>query len=597
MSLPINDLPWCDPGTQGTTVRSFDYAYSLAGMVTNVTLETGARLVYTYDSLQRLKSEKRLSATGATVREESFTYDAVGNRKTKALDGTTVTYTHPYGTEGNRLASWSATSTDQFEVGRLWDVAGHSSETIGTNDRFGMLWVSNTVAITPEVDGTNFSVNAFVVGSGTQQVVAAIRDAAGNVGYATNSVTTRIITNAVYGYSDAGCVSSIVYRGISYPQTTMGLEWNGQYQLTAVRNNGSLLESYGYDPLGRRAWVSNGATTNWMVYDGQQLAAEVDGGGELVRRYVNGPGIDNTLGMVSYEDGETNAFFFVTDHLGTVYAVLDDSGAVVESYEFDAWGRVLTVHDSDGNALAESAIGNRILFQGREYSWASGLYFFRARYYDPGVGRFLSKDPIGISGGLNCYLAFGNSPLNFVDPDGLYSRFDAFIDHAANFSAGFADTVSFGLSSVAGKAGGYDYVDRSTKMYKGGIATGIAHGLAMGGAGIAKGGAKAGSASLRQQLYEIGQKTLTKGQYKYFVGRNADPVRRGIDIVRHQGWLRARLPSPAGILTQGWKTVGTGLTPLAREGLRAAAATGYGFGVATYGSCNLYEAYQSGECE
>jgi len=49
----------------------------------------------------------------------------------------------------------------------------------------------------------------------------------------------------------------------------------------------------------------------------------------------------------------------------------------------------------------------------------SGLYFFRARWYDPVVGRWLSKDPIGISGGLNQYVAFGDNPVNFVDPDGL----------------------------------------------------------------------------------------------------------------------------------------------------------------------------------
>ena len=92
----------------------------------------------------------------------------------------------------------------------------------------------------------------------------------------------------------------------------------------------------------------------------------------------------------------------------------------------DAWGRVYGVYDTDGTPLAESAIGNPYLFQGRWYSWAlhkamggSGLYFFRARWYDPAVGRWLSKDPIGIAGGLNQYVFCVGNPTIMVDPLGL----------------------------------------------------------------------------------------------------------------------------------------------------------------------------------
>ncbi len=442
----LESITWKDD--LNSTVRSFGYAYSAAGMITNVTLESGERLVYTYDSLQRLTSEKRLSSAGATLREESFTYDKVGNRKTKALDGTTVAYSFPYGNQGNRLASWSSSTTDDYEVGRLWDVAGHSSENVGTNDRYGVLSVSNVVTVTLDYSGTNFTADAFPIGSGTQEVVAAIRDDAGNMGYATNTVTTRIVTNAVYGYSDAGCVTSIVYSGISHPEKTIGLEWNGQYQLTAVRENGSLAESCGYDALGRRAWISDGTSTNWMVYDGQHLAAEVDDSGDLLRRYIAGPGIDNMLGMVSYKGGETNAYFFLTDHLGTVHAVLDVDGDVVEAYEYDAWGRVLAVEDGEGNALAESAIGNRILWQGREFSWASGLYFHRARYYDPSVCRWTARDPAGVAGGQNLYAAFNNNAVAYADPDGL----DAYLildPDGPNFARGAGHT-DVAVDSIVG---------------------------------------------------------------------------------------------------------------------------------------------------
>ena len=100
------------------------------------------------------------------------------------------------------------------------------------------------------------------------------------------------------------------------------------------------------------------------------------------------------------------------------HALADETGNIVESYEYDAWGNVLTVRDGAGNPLTESALGNRFLFQGREYSWSTGLYNFRARWYDPETGRWLSNDPIGISGGLNQYVFCANNPVNMTDPDG-----------------------------------------------------------------------------------------------------------------------------------------------------------------------------------
>jgi RHS repeat-associated protein len=66
-----------------------------------------------------------------------------------------------------------------------------------------------------------------------------------------------------------------------------------------------------------------------------------------------------------------------------------------------------------------SALGNRYTFQGREIDWTTGLMYFRARWYNPETGRWLSKDPIRIAGGLNLYAFCDNNPVNFVDPMGL----------------------------------------------------------------------------------------------------------------------------------------------------------------------------------
>jgi RHS repeat-associated protein len=235
------------------------------------------------------------------------------------------------------------------------------------------------------------------------------------------------------GYSDsgvnlhnsAGCVTNIQYSGSGYSEN-IGLSWNSQYQLTEVTTNGVAVERNGFDALGRRVWTWDGTSTNYMVYDGVHVLAEVDSTGGLRRAYTHGPsstgseqaGIDNWLAMTVYTGATEKTYFFLTDHQGTVHAVMNETGSIVESYKYDAWGRILGVYNGSGQPLTQSAVGNRYLWQGREYSWQTGLYFFRARWYDPITGRWLSNDPIGISGGLNQYVFCNDNPVNFTDPLG-----------------------------------------------------------------------------------------------------------------------------------------------------------------------------------
>jgi RHS repeat-associated protein len=202
------------------------------------------------------------------------------------------------------------------------------------------------------------------------------------------------------------------------------------------------VESYQYDAGGRRIATLRGTNVVRHVYNlsaatgaaqagGMHVIADTDAAGNLLRSYTWGPGIDNLLAMTVYGPGRTNTYQAISDHLGTVHALVTPGGTVAERYEYDAWGNVLGVYDSNGNPLTSdlglptSALNNRYLFQGREYSWAThaawggaGLYFFRARYYDPLTGRWLSNDPIGIGGGLNQYAFCANNPVMFVDPEG-----------------------------------------------------------------------------------------------------------------------------------------------------------------------------------
>ena len=286
---------------------------------------------------------------------------------------------------------------------------------------------------------------------GVQRAAAWQYDMAGN---RTNQVADG--EESVYGYTEANRLTGWTGGAAAFDAAgnmtnaayqdggILRMKWNGRYELVAVAGaDGAGLERYGYDAYGRRAWVAQDAVTNWYVYDGPHVVAEVDAAGALKKSYTYGPGIDNVLSMTVY-DGATNTYYYLKDHLGSVLAMADGSGAVVESYRYDAWGRVLGVYNGSGMLLAESALGNRYLWQGREYSWKTGLYYFRARWYDPITGRWLSNDPIGISGGLNQYVFCGNNPVNFVDPFGLFQT--------GMFVRGLAGAVVSGAGAVVGAA-------------------------------------------------------------------------------------------------------------------------------------------------
>ncbi len=196
---------------------------------------------------------------------------------------------------------------------------------------------------------------------------------------------------------------------------SLTLSWDERYRLKSVTSATSAVE-YSYDVLGRRISRVENGITNYFVYDGGQVVADLDENENILRSYTWGAGIDNLLAFTDHTT--SNTYYALKDHLNSVIAFVGADGAVVESYEYDAWGRT-RVFDANGDELAESAFGNRYTFQGREIDWETGLIYFRARWYNPETGRWLSKDPVGISGGLNQYTFCGNNPVNFIDPSGL----------------------------------------------------------------------------------------------------------------------------------------------------------------------------------
>jgi RHS repeat-associated protein len=163
--------------------------------------------------------------------------------------------------------------------------------------------------------------------------------------------------------------------------------------------------SYAYDPFGRRIEKTEEGETTRYQYDGVDVVAEYGATG-LAATYVFGPGLDEVL---KQQRGPTVAAYH-TDGLGSVTAI-SEGATLRNSYRYDAFGTPVAQGGS-------TPLANAYTYTGRERD-ASGLYYYRARYYLPSAGRFLTPDPIGLEGGLNAYVYVGSNPVNYTDPFGL----------------------------------------------------------------------------------------------------------------------------------------------------------------------------------
>ena len=116
------------------------------------------------------------------------------------------------------------------------------------------------------------------------------------------------------------------------------------------------------------------------------------------------------VGLVAKITSADEYYFYHYDGLGSTIAITDSTGTTVNSYAYSPYGLV----------GGQETIPNSFKYIGRYgvTDEGNGLYFMRARYYDPEVGRFINKDPIGYAGGMNLYGYCANNPINFVDPSG-----------------------------------------------------------------------------------------------------------------------------------------------------------------------------------
>jgi RHS repeat-associated protein len=398
-----------------TTIR---YTYDSAGRRKTMTDTTGGVTAYSYDARSLITSIVDPSGMKA-----DFEYDKLQRRtRMSRAGGPTTQYSYD---AANRLLSIAhQSSAGNLAFNYLHDRSGNRltiADTNGTHSYSYDLLSQLTAATHPQ---------------GFQPHEAYAYDPVGNrVSSHLSSASTyneanRLLADAQFDYTyDAdGRMTRKVERANG---SLTSFTYDSEGQLLRIDFPDSTFVSYNYDGLGRRIEKNVNGQVTRFVYDAWDILAEYSAAGNVTTGYTHGPEVDEILAM---RQNATTSFFEVDAQRSVVRIASGGSASV--SYNYDSFGRVTS---QTGTATAPFA------FQGRELDAESGLYYFRARYYDPRTGRFLSEDPLRFSGGDNFYTFVANNPVNLLDPSGLSPSFGDCLGRCA--------LDQYGLGSLLGAGG------------------------------------------------------------------------------------------------------------------------------------------------
>jgi len=347
----LNRLQTLTPPAAFTATGNFGFTYDALSRRTQMTRPNGLKSVYAYDNLSRLLSVLHQSGS-TTIDGASYTLDNAGNRTSKTDKRNAVATSYSYDSIYQLLsATQGATGTESY----TYDAVGNRTSSLGV---------------------ASYTTNS------------------------SNEMTAN--SNASYTYDNNG---NTLTKVVGSNTTTYAWDFENRLtQVTLPGSGGSV--SFKYDPFGRRIYKSSSSGTSIFAYDGDNLIEEVNSSGGVVVRYAHGQNVDEPLAML--RGGTTS--FYQADGLGTGTSLSNGSGALVQTYTFDSFGK---------QTASSGSLTNPFQYTGREFDSETGLTFNRARYLDPGTGRFLSEDPIGFWGGSNFYAYVRNNPTKFTDVFGL----------------------------------------------------------------------------------------------------------------------------------------------------------------------------------
>ncbi|GJL61290.1 MAG: hypothetical protein NPIRA03_41470 [Nitrospirales bacterium] len=363
-----------------------EYEYDAAGRLILETNPYGFSVGYAYDADGNLV-ELTYPSTDGIVRKVSYHYDALG-RLTRATHwlGDTATYDYDAASRLTGVSHFNGTTSDY-----TYDVA---NRLVGLDNRAGNTTINR--------HAYSLDANGNIVHEERELPQAPTRSVDHTLEYHYNPVRNRLLSTSGdwtrhFTYDDEGQLMD--QDGVSQ------YAFDAEHRLVQHTQVGAI-NRFDYDGAGNRLRVSREDGQRHYIYGAAgQLLAEANANLEITRYYVYAKGLSALI-----EGGKSYVYHF--DHSGNTVAITDDDQMIVNQYRYHPYGRILGQTE---------AIDQPFTFVGQQgvMEEPSGLYYMRARYYDPETGRFIKEDPIGLAGGINGYAYVGGNPINFIDPSGL----------------------------------------------------------------------------------------------------------------------------------------------------------------------------------
>ncbi len=368
------------------------YDYDEAGNLTTLTYPGNKTVSYTYDELNRLKTITINWVTGSP--SSTFHYDASGRLdRIDQFNGTKVDYGYD---NADRLTDLENKKSDSSAIATY-------HFTLDNNGNRKHITKNEPLSFLPDPE---------------------------TVSYTFNSQKNRLLTagSSNFTYDDEGQLST---------ENSTSYTFDYEHRLKSI---GSTIQ-YFYDGMGNRLQaVRNGVTTKYIYDTNGNLLAEADGNNNILRYYIYGNGL---MAMVT-ASGELYCFHF--NAIGSTIAITDSNQNIVNEYAYTPFGVI-------GNEVEAFAQPFKYVGRFGVISEPNGLYYMRARYYDPKMGRFLSEDPTGFGGGdVNLYVYAVNNPIMIIDPLGLCGEYHGAPDLPLEAPNPLLDPVNWLAGGLAGAA-------------------------------------------------------------------------------------------------------------------------------------------------
>ncbi len=431
----------------GLPAQAVDSSWRADDLRKALTYPNGRGDQYIYDHLDRLQTVTDQGALQPLVRYEYIGLDRVLERD-YPQNGTRATYLDDTGTvdvgydgarrpvemrdlrsDNSLIVGFTYTydrMNNKLTEGKLHDPANSETYAYDSAYRLTQFARPNSGAITP------------------LQSTWAL-DGAGNATQVNSESRQYSSTNELIQRQTGTTATAVKYddNGNEIDDGTNVYTYDALNRLRTVtrKSDKAQIAVYTYDAEGRRiskAVTQSGALngTTYFYYDGWRSIQENSGTTALVQQYVYGAYLDEPVVLDRNLDGDTSAtgpgdqrLFYSQNALHSVYALTNAAGAVVEAYQYEAYGRatVFTGPGADGSWFTGdepralfSVFNNPFTFTGQRDDAETRLLYYKHRYQDPLLNRFLSRDPVGYLGGMNLYAYVHNMPENGLDPSGLW---------------------------------------------------------------------------------------------------------------------------------------------------------------------------------